>query len=479
MRKFQLLAALSTAAMIGPMTAAERQRGRYMRAPDHPQQGGGGTVNLAVLRTEARTVAQRQQARLATAEGENRDLTTEEQAAHDADAAELAGLVARITRAQAAVDAANAIGGTPTPSPTPSPAPGRLAAQPAAFVATEANGGFRNLADFAQAVRLANPAAGQGFRMDDRLAAPANVHMEQGDAAGSYLVPAEFRDQIVNLVFNSENDPVMDLIDPDVTSSNRVVGLGDETTPWGTSGIQAAWRSEGEQMLPSRTALTPRETKLGELYAFVLATEELLEDAPRVAQLLTVKAGAAIRWKAADAFMWGDGIEKPLGWLSAISGATIMVAKESGQATATINRQNVGKMFSRMIMPSQAVWLANSDTLPQLMELQSTLGQPLWYPNYQDAPGGTLLGRPIYFNEHSQTVGSYGDIQFVNPNGYEAFRKASGVSFADSIHLYFDYNIRAFRWVFRIGGQPVLRAPVSPARGATTKSHFVALQDRP
>ena len=38
--------------------------------------------------------------------------------------------------------------------------------------------------------------------MDDRLAAPGNVHMEQGDAAGSYLVPAEFRQQIVNLVFN-------------------------------------------------------------------------------------------------------------------------------------------------------------------------------------------------------------------------------------------------------------------------------------
>ena len=94
------------------------------------------------------------------------------------------------------------------------------------------------------------------------------------------------------------------------------------------------------------------------------------------------------------------------------------------------------------------------------------------------APGGTLLGRPVIFNEHSRSIGQAGDIQFVNPNGYEAFRKQNGVSFADSIHLYFDYNIRAFRWVFRIGGQPVLSKPVTPANGNTTKSHFLALAER-
>jgi hypothetical protein len=62
--------------------------------------------------------------------------------------------------------------------------------------------------------------------------------------------------------------------------------------------------------------------------------------------------------------------------------------------------------------------------------------------------------------------------------GYEAFRKQNGVSFAESIHLFFDYNVRAFRWIFRIGGQPVLSAPVTPARSAATKSHFVGLAAR-
>jgi HK97 family phage major capsid protein len=161
-----------------------------------------------------------------------------------------------------------------------------------------------------------------------------------------------------------------------------------------------------------------------------------------------------------------------------VSDALVTVAKEGSQTADTIVRQNVGKMFARMINPQRAIWIANSDIMPTVMDLKSDLGQPVWFPNYQAAPGGTLLGRPIFFSEHAKTVGDLGDLQFVNPAGYMAFRKQNGVTFADSIHLYFDYNIRAFRWIFRVGGQPLLSAPVSPANGASTKSHFVALAER-
>lgn len=425
-------------------------------------------MNLAIMKKEARETAKRLEDRLALAIAENRDPTAEEEAENEKDKVLLDKQIARIAAAEELAGRMASIGTDPV-----APAAGlTVPAQPKAKLD---NGGFRHVAEFAQAVRLANPAAGSNFRVDDRLAAPANVHTETGDAAGSYLVPAEFRQEIVDLVFAGD-DAIVNLVDPSPTSSNRVQGLGDETTPWGTSGVQAYWRSEGEQMTATKAALTPRETKLGELYAFVLATEELMEDAPRIADLLTRKAAGAIRWKTGEAFIYGDGVEKPLGWFT--STALVSIAKETGQAADSIVRQNVAKMFSRMINPMQAVWIANADTLPQIMELQSEAGNPLWYPNYQDAPGGTLLGRPIYFSEHAKTIGDKGDLQFVNPMGYEAFRKQSGVSFAESIHLYFDYNIRAFRWTFRVGGQPVLSAPVSPNNGSATKSHFIALNDR-
>jgi HK97 family phage major capsid protein len=424
-------------------------------------------MNLAVLKNEARAVAKRQSDRLQAAIDENRDLTAEEEDADKADAAALARLTTQIQRAEALVAATAAIGVDPVA--------GAPASVPATVDNSRDSGGFRDIAEFATAVRFANPSAGQHFRVDDRLAAPSSTIGETGDAAGSYLVPPEFRQQIVDLVFEGE-DAIMSLIDPSPTSSNRVVGLGDETTPWGTSGVQAYWRGEAEAMTASRMSLTPRETVVNELYAFVNATEELLEDGPQIASLLTRKSAGAIRWKAGEAFMWGDGIGKPLGWMA--SGALVTAAKESGQAADTIVRQNVAKMFARVINPMQAVWLTNPDALPQLMELADGSGSPLWFPNYQMAPGGQLLGRPVYFTEHADTIGDLGDLQLVNPNGYEAFRKQNGISFADSIHLYFDYNVRAFRWIFRIGGQPVLTVPVTPDKSAATKSHFVTLAER-
>lgn len=430
-------------------------------------------MNLAILKNEAREVAKRQKDRLQAAIDDNRELTADEETADAADAEKLARLTNQIARAETLLANEASIG---IETPAPAAASSSNLTVPAQARPTVDNGGFAHLAEFAQAVRFANPAAGNAFRMDERLAAPTNVVMETGDSAGSYLVPAEFRQEIVNLVFNNEDDPFMDLFSPEPTSSNRVQGLGDETTPWGTTGVVAKWRSEAEQMTPSRMGLTPRETKLNELYAFVLATEELLEDAPRVATLLTTHAAGAIRWTAAEAFMNGDGIEKPLGYLN--SGALITIAKEVAQPADTIGRANVAKMFMRMLNPTQATWITNADTLMQLMDLKTDSGDPIWFPNYQMSPGGMLLGRPVMFSEHASTLGDLGDIQFVNPKGYEAFRKQNGVSFAESIHLYFDYNIRAFRWIFRIGGQPVLSAPVAPAKGTITKSHFVALAER-
>lgn len=426
-------------------------------------------MNIALLKKEARETGARMNARLTTAIEEDRDLTAEEQTEQEEDQKKLDRQTANILAAETLASQTASIGADPAQVPAPA------ATVPGTVKPALSNDGFRNLGEFANAVRYGNPAAGASYNMDDRLSAPTNVQTEQGDNPGSFLVPAEFRQEISELVFDGD-DAIMNLIAPEPTSSNRVVGLGDETTPWGTSGIQAYWRSEADQMTPSKASLTPRETKMNELYAFVLATEELLEDAPRLSGLLTRKAAGAIRWKAAESFIRGDGVEKPLGWLN--SDALVTVAKEGSQAADSIVTKNISKAYSRMLNPMQASWLANSDILPEIMELESANGQPLWQPNFVAAPGGVLLGRPVYFTEHANTLGDLGDLQFVNPNGYEAFRKQNGITFADSIHLYFDYNIRAFRWIFRIGGQPVLSGPVSPAQGSATKSHFVAIAAR-
>lgn len=342
----------------------------------------------------------------------------------------------------------------------------------------EVTGGFRNLAEFAIAVRNTTPVG--GGVVDPRLtASPSNYQQNQGAVGEGFLVPTEYRQQIWELVF-ADND-LLAMCNQEPTSSNSISIPKDETTPWGASGVQAAWRAEAGQMSASKIALTGTILQLHELYAFVLATSELLEDAPRLNNRLTLQAARAIKWKASDAVAWGDGNGKPLGFMNA--GCLVTVSKESGQASGALDIKNFFKMYARLLRTGGSpVWLMNPDVMPAVASL--TFGNvPAWLPNnapITGAPGdGSLLGRPVYFNEHMKSLNTLGDIAFTDLSGYAlATKQGGGIDFAASIHLYFDYNIQAFRWTFRVGGQPYLSAAVSPANGSNTKSHFVTLQAR-
>ncbi|NUS39516.1 MAG: phage major capsid protein [Lysobacter sp.] len=337
--------------------------------------------------------------------------------------------------------------------------------------------GFRDLADFALAVRQASvPGA---YAIDERLrigAAPTNFHQETGGTGGEgYAIPPQLREDIFTLVF--QGDDLLSLVNKEPTNSNAVELLADDSTPWGSTGIQAAWRAEGIQMTPSRLLTNARQVRLHELYAFTLATEELLQDLPRLNARLTSGAARAINWKASEAIFRGTGSGQPLGIQSA--GALVVQAKETGQATLTVQPQNIAKMFSRVINPGMSVWLLNQDVLPQLFTM--TLGNyPIYMPptnGFAEAPGGFLLGRPVKINEHCASLTNQGDINLVNLEGYYAAQR-DAMQAAESMHLYFDYGIRAFRWTFRFGGEPFLSAPVSPANGTNTRSHFVTLAAR-
>ncbi len=344
--------------------------------------------------------------------------------------------------------------------------------------------GFNAAAEFYAAVRTAS--MNQGF--DPRLngpdlgaAAPTNFEQNVGSAGEGFLVPPELRTEIWNLVF--EGTDLVDMCDKVETNSNSISLPKDETTPWGAAGVQAAWASEGNVMTPSKIAMGQLTVQLHELRVFVAATNELMADAPRLQNALTVQAARAIRWRASDAIIWGDGNGKPLGIQN--SGALIVQPKDGGQATKTLSVNNLLNMMSRLYRTGggSPFWLVNPDVLPQLGQL--AIGTvPAWLPLNQPIAGspweGTLLGRPVMFSEHAQSLTAQGDVNLLClDTGYMLLTKAGGgIDYAASIHLWFDYNLAAFRWIFRLGGQPYLSAPYAAANGPNTKSHFITLQAR-
>ena len=76
-------------------------------------------------------------------------------------------------------------------------------------------------------------------------------------------------------------------------------------------------------------------------------------------------------------------------------------------------------------------------------------------------------------------LGTAGDIFLVNLNEYVTITKAGeGLRADQSMHVRFLYDEMAFRWVYRINGQPTWRASLTPFKGSSNLSPFVGLATR-
>lgn len=314
-------------------------------------------------------------------------------------------------------------------------------------------------------------------RLGISAAAPSPLHQE-GHSTDGLMVPVDFRNEIWKPTY--ENDDLLPLFNPQPTSSRVVQFAADETTPWGAAGVKAYWTAEGAQKTPSKLSLAPREVHLHKIAALVYTTDELLQDAALLTSRINEAAPRAIGWEVSEALIRGNGVGKPLGFEN--SPALVVVAKETNQKAGTIYSENILKMAARINEGpgSRLIWLAHRSGIPSVAALQ--IGGTLAWTNQnqglREAPNGVLLGAPIKFTQHAKSVGTQGDLMLVDLSGYAAFVHSSGTRFDSSIHLYFDYDITAFRWVFRVGGMPYLSAPVTQANGSDTISHFVELATR-
>ena len=436
---------------------------------------------------------------IAAADAEKRELTTEERKAIGENTAEVERLENEIElrgRVNAQHSRLDEPMGRQTPADSADPLPANNSAPrnstptiPVSIrppgVTARGNGGFRNMADFAMAVRRAV----QGSGLDQRLQNALSTYGSEGVGAdGGFAVPVDFRNEVMNLV--TGEDSIFSRVDAIPTSSNTVTVPVDETTAWGTSGVRVYSRAEAAAMTQSKPALGEVSVKLNEIYALVPLTDELLEDSPMMSRLISTKAGEALQFKLTDYVINGTGSGQPLGIMNAA--CTVSVAKEGSQAADTIKAINIAKMWSRVpgAVRNRTVWLINQDCEPQMMQMgfqltdvanaNPTGGIPLYVPpgGLSALPYATLMGRPVIATEACATLGDVGDIILAYLPGYFMPYKAGGIKSDVSMHLWFDQSMTAFRWTFRFGGQPWLSAPISRKSGSNTLSHFVTLATR-
>lgn len=339
-------------------------------------------------------------------------------------------------------------------------------------------GGFKSFGEFAVAVRRGNP--GQ----DQRLAAAATTFGSEGTGAdGGFAVPPEFRREIWQKTLGEEN--LLSRCDNLVTGGNSITIPKDETTPWqSTGGVQVYWEGEAAQATQSKPALELSTVRLSKLMALVPVTDELMEDAPGLDSWLRAKAPQKMASKINTAIIRGSGVGQPLGILNA--GSTIAQAAEGGQTADTVWAANITKMWSRLYAPCRrnAVWLINQDVEPQLDMMAFDPSADSLTPVYMPVGGlsssgySTLKGRPVVPVEACSTVGDVGDIILVDLTQYLALTKGSDIKTDVSMHLFFDQGLQAYRFTFRVNGQPWWGNSIAPQFGNATRSWAVSLAAR-
>jgi HK97 family phage major capsid protein len=114
-----------------------------------------------------------------------------------------------------------------------------------------------------------------------------------------------------------------------------------------------------------------------------------------------------------------------------------------------------------------------------LSQVIGTAGVPVYLPanGISGQPYGTLFGRPVIPVEYADTLGTEGDITLADYSQYVLADKG-GVQTASSMHVAFLTDEMVFRFIYRVDGEPIWHAALTPFKGSNTLSPFVTLATR-
>lgn len=353
-------------------------------------------------------------------------------------------------------------------------------------IADDPSRGFKNFAHFAMRVFD----AGQSVRNDEMLmqVAAGTGLTSSINADGGVFVPPAFSKTIWDRAMQNSNSLLQycDVYNVDMGVESITFPSVNETSRANGSrqgGIQGYWKDELTQLTSSKQAFREITLRPHELYVYAFVSDKLLRQAPMIAsQVLERGAADEISFKVGDAIIEGTGSGMPRGIVG--HAATVSIAKETGQAAATILTDNVRKMMARLHpnFLSGAAWFVNQDVLPALETLKfevGTGGVPVYLPpgGLSNSPYSMLYGKPVIPIEYCSTLGTVGDIILCNLKAYAVGLRGT-VDTAYSMHLKFDYAQTAYRVIFEVDGQPWLNSAITPFKGTNTLSPVLTLATR-
>lgn len=285
--------------------------------------------------------------------------------------------------------------------------------------------------------RLVMEAARPPRQVSTAVSAGLTRYLQRGDASGlaeaksleagspgdgGYVVPVETENRIDALI--AEASPMRRL------AQVRTVEGGLYRKPVSRGGAAAGWVGESEARPETATpVMDVIDLPSAELYAMPAATQTLLEDASLdVEQWLAEEVRGVFAAQESQAFLHGDGVNKPRGLLhygraaegSQSFGQIGYVATGVAGGFAASDPADV--LIDLIYAPqtryrARGSFLMNRQTLSAVRRFKDADGQYLWQPGLSADGTSRLLGYPVVEAEDMPDIGNdavalaFGDFQ--------------------------------------------------------------------
>jgi HK97 family phage major capsid protein len=308
---------------------------------------------------------------------------------------------------------------------------------------------------------------------------------EFADSEGGVFVPTQLAAGIWKRSIDDDFN-MLSLCDVIPVSGNsvRVRAVNDKSRANGArnGGVTGYWLNEGGQGTNTKPTYRSLELRLHKLMILVPATEELLEDSVAAESEINRVAAEEVRFMVNDALYRGTGVGQPLGLLNAT--CKVDVTSNNG-ANTTLSATDIDNMWARRARASGMgyIWLCNQDCEPQLAKLNYAVTNAT-HASFAYTPGEAfngaglprLKGKPVYYNEFSETLGTIGDIMLIDPKQIAVAVKSTGVKSSVSTHLRFDYDESVFKFTFRLDARPYWETSLTRYKGSNALSPIIALE---
>lgn len=343
------------------------------------------------------------------------------------------------------------------------------------------NGIFDTFTDLAQAVfHKANNSPEVQAKLQQIL-----DYSEKVPSEGGFLVPEEFRTEILRLALENAIVRPRARVIP-MNSPRLNFPMIDETSHVSSvfGGVVVYRTEEGAELTESAASFGSIKLDVTKQTALSHVPNELIRDWGAFDSFFNSIMPEAVAYYEDLDYLTGTGVGMPLGALHANNSALIVISAESGQGTSTIVWENILSMYARMLPSSigRAVWIASPDTFRELATMAlsvGTGGSAVWLVDAHGTPQLTLLGRPVIMTEKAPAaLGTQGDLSFVDLGMY-LIGDYQTMSIESSPHVKFTSDKTTYRVIQRNDGKPWLKSALTPHNSSATLSPFITLATRP